>query len=218
MTRRALIPALSAVALILLPGGAAAQRLEQIAWADTGRATISVAITDPTAPLDFQLSPFLSFHVPASKASQALFFDCWGQVLYRWSTYQEHRVSATPVLRLRSNEIPANIDIYSAFGVMTVGESNNAADQSLAPSRQARYMRFILRRDQVDWWYVVDKTTGAQVPDAVAVPILDALMDDGFDVEVSAIGTVRGVSSLQFFPVTIGVQRELVGAPAAAGR
>lgn len=187
---------------------AKASIIEHLVWADTGNVFITVEIEDYTIRKSFETEPFLRFHVPASPKSEALFFDVFTQILFRWSDFEERRLTAVNRLRIISDAIPENITVFTGKVIYETSETNFTHNFSRHKERAMARCKFNMRRNAVDWWWVENLETGERVPDSEALLFWEKLIDNGFDVEVFAWGTTLGVKEyICFIPVTIEVTR-----------
>lgn len=180
--------------------------IEHLVWVESNRneAAYRFYPTDDTQLEDFRSGPVLIYHVPASPKSEALFFDILAQTNIRWSGHWERTANVRCESRLISDIIPDNITVCSTPTVFWMGESNNS--QSIGWNWERRTAKIRMRRNSVDWWQVYDES-GEEIPAEDAIPIINGLIDNGFDVEVELSGSVKGIELIFILPVWIEVNR-----------
>jgi hypothetical protein len=78
---------------------------------------------DHTLPSGFESVPFLTFYVPPSpKESNAIFFDIFAQVIFKWSGLLDRIAHSKIVLNIISDVIPSDIWVYATNAVLSVWE------------------------------------------------------------------------------------------------
>ncbi len=185
-----------------------AQTIEHLVWADTLWEQCFYKEPSNHEELEsFVSDPFLTFHVPASPKSDALFFEFWAQALYKWSGFETRRAKLELNFRIISGDIPDNIEVKIGSTVINVGETNVCGNYDIQGRRSRRYTKLPMRRNSVDWWIVYYKNSGVYVPENITHEILNNLMDNGFDVEVYTVGEIQGVSRINLIPVEFHVTR-----------
>jgi len=157
-----------------------AKTIEFLAWADTLLDFPYYEYMEPSVSTHFETEPFLRLNVPASPKSEAIFFDLFAKLVVWWSGYETRDVIVFVNVRIISDIIPDNIEVFSNFA-LGIWETNNSGDTGVYADN--RNVKLIMRRDHLDWWSVKYKS-GGWVPDEEAISILKKLMDSGFDVEI----------------------------------
>ncbi len=193
-----------------------AQKIEHLVWAWGGRSGCAYEFypNDYTEEEDFKSDPFMTFHVPASKNYYALFFQTWATAQVSWKQnspgpVQDRKVRAFVYLRIISPLISNDIEVLGGGSVIATAEARADGIYDSKGLRETCYRKFILRRDNVDFWYVWDTVSEQYIyDDGIIIPILNSLIDNGFDVEVYTEGSIQGASRFVLFPwVTIEVTR-----------
>ena len=184
---------------------------EHLAFVQTGYGeTILETYLDNPDYFTFQSGPFLSCSVPPSPKADAIFFEFWGQSIHEWWVgYDPQSFSANIKVKLVSNLIPPDIEVYWYHGLTGI---SGITHNSPGPDRNKRTWKFILRRDSMlraftDWWDIRFISTGQQVPNNVAQGILNNLMNNGFNVEISVLGNCQGVNYFSFYAFEVEVTR-----------
>lgn len=191
---------------IMLAQKGEAKSIEHLLWILGGRSGIGYYFypNDFTSRENFESDPLMTFHVPASKNYDALFFQTWATAQVVWekdSPVYERAVRAFFYLRIISPLIPNNIDIFGGGSVIATAESKADGIYEKKGLRDTRYRKFILTRDNVDYWYVMDTVSGEYInDDGLIFPILNNLIDNGFDVEVFTEGFIQGARYFTLFP------------------
>ncbi len=194
--------------LVFSMGFPAFKKIEHLVWADTGAGNvIALPIANPAARTVVDTPSFLSFHVPASPGSEALFFDVWGQLIFKWSSSRIHRAVISIQLKVISSVIPTNVNVSTGSRLVASDNTNKAQDSSGSDNRFSRTIKWILRGDKTDYWYVTYKSGGEPLPQAQALSILKNLIKKGFDVQINATGELQGVQQASLYPVTLQVTR-----------
>ena len=181
--------------------------IEHLVVADTGRIPTYLSIVDPDVLQPFVTSPFLTFQVPASPKSDTLFFAFWGGMRFKWSGGVNQIADCTMWLECVSSVIPSDVAVSIGFLVCREYLVGGAGGYSPTPISRSQSGEFLMRRGQLDMWYVRSKTTGAELPQDQAIPIISALIENGFAAEVHAEGKVQGVSLAYVFPAHFHVTR-----------
>ena len=187
--------------------GDKASAIEHIVWASTGRdIPFDLGDLDVTVETTYESDPFLTFTVPANPKRDILFFELWAQFAVNWSAHDRREAVGYIIFRLISDAIPANVDVYMVWGVFGENTTNFAGDYpSSSPNGLKRYKnstKICLRKNHYDWWFVEED--GEYLEEEDAVPYLNTLIDEGFEVEVWARVDVKGVNRI--FPITINVE------------
>ncbi len=166
---------------------------------------------EPTILTEFQSDTIFSLHVPPSPKSNALFLDLSAQYFYAWSGYQYRRANGAILLEIKSDVIPEDIEVFTALTIISTSDTNNALNESTTLERSWRNFRYMIKRDSNGDWFAgqfrVLYTSGQKVEDEIAIPIINSLIDNGFDVEIHADGYVRGIKWIELVLLSIEVTR-----------
>jgi hypothetical protein len=183
---------------------------EHLNWVQTGYGEYILNTTLSSPVYDtFNSGPFLTFNVPPSPKAEALFFEVWGQsVHYWWVGYSPQQFSGRVEIQLVSSRIPAGITVYCYYGITGI---YGITHDSQTPDRSKRSGKFILRRDSmlreyIDWWDIYN-ADGSRVPRDQAQIIVNDLIDNGFDVEISVTGFAEGVKKFFFYGFCVETTR-----------
>jgi hypothetical protein len=186
-----------AVSFGLFGQGGGGKVIEHIVWADTLRENaLGLTIAEYPNKAEFESLPFLTFNVPESPKSTAIFFETRGHALVEWSNLLIDTTEAVCWINLRiiSNLIPENIEVGTGAMVVRQVEKNSLPFEDTIRSWDSR--RYVLRKGDVDLWVVRNIASGEVLPEIDAKAILKKLIENGFKVEVWANGTVQGVKSV----------------------
>lgn len=174
-----------------------AKTIEHLVWADTLRENaFDLTIAEYPERTEFESLPFLTFNVPASPKSAAIFFETRGHALVEWSNYLIDTTEAVCWINLRiiSNLIPENIEVGTGAMVVRQVEKNSLPFEDTIRSWDSR--EYVLRKGHVDWWVVRNISTGEVLSEKDAKALLTKLINNGFKVEIWANGIVQGVKSV----------------------
>jgi len=151
---------------------------------------------DPSVESEFNTGTFLTLHVPECKKCDAIVFDASAQGNFTESKITSRLdISCINGWRIISDVIPPNIQVFSGMGLGYVNGVQGGIQPLLPNARLLREAKILLERGRVgNWWHFTYKDTNDYIPDAEAIPILNKLLDNGFDVEFYFYGTVRGIS------------------------
>lgn len=195
-----------------LHGGLAEEKgliLEHLNWTQTGFGeAIYATVLESPDKFAFDTGTFLTFSVPPSPKAEALIFEFQAQAIFFWWIGREQAFQSNARLNLVSSCIPSGIVVYFETGMGSVkGITHTSTEQE----RTRRNARFILRRDSMlreypDWWYV-RHVDGSDVEPEEAQVILNGLINNGFNVEVSISGYAKGVSEFMFYAITVETTR-----------
>jgi hypothetical protein len=184
--------------------------IEYLAFASTGLSIPWALRPDPTIQRNFESPILLSFDVPPSRKSPAVFLEISGQYQLSWTSNPIRIFMSAVYYKITSPSVP-NIEISQAFTIPpTVSETNYAGDHSYPPNaviRHKGYYKMRLTRDSLDMWWILDKNTGQRPPDDVALSYINSIIDNGFRVEVWAGGTIQGLSYIAPFAFQVEVTR-----------
>jgi hypothetical protein len=144
-----------------------------------------VAHYEPQNPYELEegveFDPFYTFDVPGNKDREALFFDLRAPIIIYWSDHDSRNVGAIIWFELISDIIPGDIEVW--FGKHDgFGETNWARNSGLGHHVQT--YKWIITRDSIESFLIIYKT-GGRVPDEIAIPLLNDLIDHGFSCEIS---------------------------------
>jgi hypothetical protein len=185
--------------------------IEYLAWATTGSSMPwELRPPDPTVQINFASPILLSFNVPPSPKSPAIYLELWAQYILNWTSNPFRTCTALIYFRIISPAIP-NIEFSQAYGVPpNISETNYAGNQTYptnAMPRHKGYCKMALRRGFLEWWWIVDKNTGERPADDLALSYINSIIDNGFRVEVWAGGTIQGLSYIAPFAFQVEVTR-----------
>jgi hypothetical protein len=158
----------------------------------------AVILDDPSLQW-YESDPICSFHVPPSKKSDVIVFEYgFAAIAFLWRGHPQHMFWCNYSLKIISTAIPADISIQGGLGM--VKDFSPASDLILLRTDKHSFKQ-VLRRDGMirefpDWWDVRYISTGGLVPYEISNSILNDVMDDGFDVEISYYGEVEGVTKI----------------------
>lgn len=189
--------------------GEESNHIEHLVWVTTNQEIVfEFTPGDTTALETFESDPFLTFSVPATKKkNKALLWDIQTQALYEWTSFETRAVGAWLYFRLISDVIPDDIAVYGWLTIIRLKQKNFAGNYDLRHSYHWRYPKTIMRRGHLDWWKVTYKDTGYNVPDEIAIPIFNNLINKGFDVEVNVDGHIQGAAWIGIIPVIFHITR-----------
>jgi hypothetical protein len=190
------------------PVGPAA--IEYLAFASTGDGLVWGEWLDPSVRTSFVSPVLLSFNVPPSPKSPAVFLEIWGQYIFNWSPGSIRICRPVINFKITSPAIP-NIEFTQGYGVPPVyDETNYAGDHAYLTDfgdRHKGYIKMPLIRGSLVWWWVLDKNTGKRPPDNEILAYIDQIIDNGFTVELWASGSVQGMNRIQAFAFQAEVTR-----------
>lgn len=149
----------------------------------------------------------LIFHVPASPDSKAIFFETWSSADVKWTTWRTRSVHLGISLRIISPYIPNEIELELGMGCAFSVEKNEQGYIDYGYQRFPRSLKMIMSRDSIGWWRMYYRDTCQFVPAVIAIPILNDLINKGFDVEVNTgmkgeiftKGNIQGAEYIRLF-------------------
>ena len=194
---------------LVLAGTAFAKKtfIEYLGWYQVPMEDYGFALTpaDDTVMTYYDSAPFLTFSVPASAKSEAVFIDHFAEALFVCSDFGTRKVECRNRLDIISSAIPADVEVYTERAVARIAETNLSADYDIGYRRSWKRDPVIIRRDSLDWWFVKYISTGDDVPASDALDILNDILDTGFTVNISTNGFLQGVEDffLKFCMVTV---------------
>jgi hypothetical protein len=156
---------------------------------------------NPFVQSKFDTGPLITVHVPACKSAQALVFEAFMQGQFaEVANSPETFFNCNYKYTLISNSLPQNISVSLLVGL---GAHKSPIDGIRAPledRRQRRVTKTLLERKDPRWWAIEDKNGGGPLPLDQVHQILNLLLDNGFDVEISfvTIGTMQGIEDVWF--------------------
>jgi len=125
--------------------------IEYLAYATTGGNTPWALQPDPTVQTNFESPILLSFDVPPSQKSPAVFIDLWGQYVLSWAPNPVRICTPLIYYRITCSAIP-NIEFSQGYSVPpTISETNLAGDYSYPTGARVRHKGFYrtaLRKDK----------------------------------------------------------------------
>jgi hypothetical protein len=126
-----------------------------------------------------------------------MFFECWGQFLYTWTSNQIRRRALSMGFSFTSPAVP-NVVIFQGYGVpQGVNETNYAGDSTYPENETGRvkgYCKLIMSRQSGGIWSVWDDGAGRFLTGDEAISAISKFIDNGFNVEMFAEGDVQGLS------------------------
>ncbi|UCE21535.1 MAG: hypothetical protein JSV46_04775 [Candidatus Aminicenantes bacterium] len=187
--------------------------IELLFWYSAGRGEYynKIEFEDPSRIPLLESEPILTFHVPPSPKSDALFFELGSVSMATWwDGYSPLEYNSGLDLWMSSEVIPDDISVYGGGAWLEGMEIINHPKPVGRPGKNT--WKSILRRDGMlreypDNWFVVYKSTGEPVPKEIANSILNDMMDNGFDVEVTQKLMVEGVKQSWLLHFYIDVTR-----------
>ncbi len=167
---------------------------------------------DLFAITEFISDTVISLHVPASPGSDALFFELSAQFWYGWDTHLWRQAYGSIYQEIKSNIIPPGIDVYAATNVIDIGETNYAENETKVRERGRQSSKYMMKRDSNGDWFagqfrVFDTESEEIVDDEIAIPIINSLIDNGFDIEIYTKGYVWGIDWIKLVFISIEVTR-----------
>ncbi len=141
--------------------------------------------------------PFMIVHIPPSPDSETLFFRLQYQGYFKKTYSVERGASVMLYGKVISDVIPPSIEVLIPSGLYYFEEQNVGGNYDSGPSQIRREPKLILTRDSASWWKVVDES-GGWVPDEEAIPILNSLIDSGFDIEFYYSGWIKRIWIILF--------------------
>ncbi len=179
------------------PVGPAA--IEYLAFASTGDDLAWSEWLDPSARTTFESPVLLSFNVPSSPKSPAVFLEIWGQYIFFWTPNSIRICRPVVNFRITSPAIP-NIEFSQGYGIPPVyDETNYSGNHTYLTDfgdRHKGYVKMPLIRGSLEWWWVLDKNTGKRPPDNQILAYINQIIDNGFTVELWAGGSVQGANRI----------------------
>ena len=163
-------------------------------------------VSNPASITEFVSDPIFLLHVPPSPKSDAIFLEWGAQYWFAWSNYEYWNAWAGIILNITSDVIPDDYEVKAPRSVLQFSQTNNYSNETLWKfQRNAKSFKDMMKRNSVGQWRVFYK--GTWVPDDVAVPIINSLLDNGFDVEVCASGGIQGVKWIRLVHISLEATR-----------
>lgn len=142
---------------------------------------------EPAIPNEYEYNinflSLFSFDVFGSKDREALFFELRSPISIRWSDYQYRDVNTIAFIELISDIIPDDIVIWT--GISQSFDTTNLEGNHGLELRPV-YIKFLMTREDRASWIISYKGSGT-VPDEIAIPLINDLMDNGFSCEISFV-------------------------------
>jgi hypothetical protein len=183
--------------------------IEHIYWGFGGLFDHTI-LTTPAAQ-DYESEPFFRFHVPPSPKSDLIFFEMGCQPWIKiWPGYLPRRHDSFLRLRMLSTVIPNDLEVVGTVAMMTVTDKTFPVEEGRPnkTSYTATLERdYYLRQPDLIWLEVKSKVPGGYVSNDVANRVLNALIDNGCDVNVSVCGKTEGIQEFQLVSAWIHVTR-----------
>ena len=127
-----------------------------------------------------------------------------------WTTEQilRRKIIAGVYFKIISPIILANIEIDTGYNLLgaNYNESSDGLYERLS-NRGKRSTKFIMRRNNVDYWFFEYKDSEEDVSEEIMISIINSLMDNGFDVEVYIKGETLGVRQFILAHLAVEVTR-----------
>lgn len=160
----------------------------------------------------FNSGILLTLHVPPSLDSERIFFFLDAQFWYKWTSFHQRRANAIVYFVLKSDIIPEDINVWNGMTLIDISETNNAGEYSFGRERSWRNTRSTMTRNSTEVnrlgeMRVTYKGGGGNVPDEIAIPLLNSLIDNGFDVEIDISGGIKGVKWIRCVGILMEVTR-----------
>ena len=153
--------------------------------------SFSYKAINPATSENFSSGPLLTLHVPPMPGYDTIFFELSARATYQWSGFQQRKSEADVYIQLiNPNIIPEGMEVTSAgLGIPWDTIENNAYNKGT--QHYDRIYKSVMNFSSSRSIYVEYKTGGV-VPDELAIPIIKALIDNGYDVEIKVRGTIQG--------------------------
>jgi len=156
------------------------------------RPSFSYEANNPATSENFSSSPLLTLHMPPMPGYDTIFFELSARATYQWSGFQLRKSLAGVYFQLiNPNIIPEGMEVtsFGGLGIPWDTIENNALNKGT--QNYDRIYKSIMNFSSSRSIYVEYKTGGV-VPDELAIPIIKALIDNGYDVEIKVYGTIQG--------------------------
>ncbi|MFX0203158.1 MAG: hypothetical protein ACFFCW_44200, partial [Candidatus Hodarchaeota archaeon] len=150
--------------------------------------------------------PFMVISVPPSPKGDALFFRPQLVGYFKKAISEYRQASCHLDMNIVSDLIPSNIEVLILIGLYQLNEHNLGGSYDLSRIPVHREPKVMLKRNKVGWWNVVYKT-GGRVPEQEAIPIINDLIENGFEVEIYYDGYIQGIEQVVLGPFWIEVTR-----------
>lgn len=165
---------------------------------------------DVTAIESFNSGTLLELQVPPSPKSDAIFFYFNAQYYYEKSSHLNRMASSIIWYNIISDIIPDEYEVKQGMSLLSFSETNNSGDVS--SGRSWRNHRYALKRNSACAQYcgelmVVYKGTMELIPEDIAIPIINALIDNGFSVEIFIEGKIQGLEYLNLLEAHMEISR-----------
>lgn len=186
------------------------QVIEHLGYVNTGQWLYNEFHQVPTYS-EFNVEPFITLHVDSSPKAEAIFIEFWGQTGYTWnatsSTGSAQMLSVSCIIKLISPLIPDNIEVITTYGLAGEFSIQHIESPPGLQERVKRSWKFSLDRQSLGWWIVRYIDSHISVPTDQAQIILNDLIDNGFDLELSAEGYTDGVKWFLLYAFQVEVTR-----------
>lgn len=152
------------------------------------------SIVNPSDVTKLDSGTVLTLYVPACPKGQAIAIDLNLAVSFKESISTSQLAINNYVLYIRiiSNIIPEGIMVTQAAGICHFSSPQDGIHPTLPPQPIRRTCRALIERNRRNWWGVEYKT-GGDVPDDVAMKLINALITKGFEIEFGFSGSVQGI-------------------------
>ncbi len=205
---------LAAVVLGLFLGAGAQEKpdmLEHIFW-KMGGFFNETTLSGP-GPFGYESPLFMSIQVPPSPKSDEVFFEFGVQSSVQWMQGVTQSFWSGYRFVFKSSVIPANISVENTTSLDGVN------DPGLFRQGQSRTDKTTYRWTVVRDGFLKDYVflplsityvdSGQLVPNDLANDILNSLLDNGFEVDITVVGVARGVQSFYLVSGWMDVTRSV---------
>jgi hypothetical protein len=165
---------------------------------------------DPYVWTRFDTGPLLTLHIPPCKKSKALVFEAVMQGQFTEIPYStETFFNCNHKYNIISDKIPDHIEVFTLIGLGFHKSPVEGIRNILDDGRKRRVTKCLMERNKSGFWAARDKNTNQWLPDDQVIPILNDLIDKGFDLEVSfvSIGEMTGITDIWFGGSSIFISR-----------
>jgi len=188
-----------------------APNIELVLWEELDMSNwIILNLKVPAEKLNEEISittePFMMISVPPSPKSDALFFRPQLKGSFKKAFSEYRKASCYLNMIFISDLIPSNIEVFMWIDLYKLDEHNLGGSYDLSRISVHREPKVMLKRNKVGWWNVVYKT-GGRVPEQEAIPIINNLIENGFEVEINYDGFIQGIEQVLLGPFWIEVTR-----------
>jgi len=164
----------------------------------------------PESEESIELGSLLTVHVPPMQKHDTIFFELAARCSYTWSGYELRKTKVGVNLQLINPDIiPEDMEIQHGLGIPWDTVENNTMNKGT--EHFWRSFKFAMKRNCDCGWksdyLAVYYKTGDLVPEEVAIPIINALTDNGYDIEITISGTIQGVNKMSLGGANLEITR-----------